>query len=292
MNGNRGGFLRAVAAIGVACSVAVGNASTAQPIKMTVIDQVFVSVAQPWVDVLLKAGKGSKTTWVLLPDVAEGEISADEALAHLSEFFAQAKGDGNALSVNTLAKMGVVSAIVPSKHGVAPKGLPYELKGLDDQGSLPPKMNPWEVAGYGAAPVSFGKAAFDVGDAQWGPAPIATLFPVDKQLSGEEKFRLTELPIQRVEELLQGEGFTVVTHEKPAIAMMANPEYFTPEVEECITRSEESSTPILECYNLYRDRDINARWFEEVYQAAAKDKDKYGPFVATPLERVNRVWAE
>jgi hypothetical protein len=294
MNGNRGGFLRAVAAmaIGVACSVAAGNANAAEEIKMKVIDRVFVSVAQQWVDVLLDAEKGSETTWFLVPDVDEGEISAAEALAHLSKFFAQVKEDGDTLSVNTLAKMGVVNAIVPSKHGVAPKGLRYELTGLDDQGNLPVMMNPWVEADYGATPVSFAKAAFDVGDAQWGPAPVATLFPVDKPLSDGEKFRLTELPIQKAKELLQREGFTVAMQEKPVIAMMGKPRFFTPAVEECITKSEESSTPIRECYNLYRGRDENARWFEDVYQAAAKDKDKYGPFVATPLEREYQAWVE
>ena len=140
--------------------------------------------------------------------------------------------------------------------------------------------------------MSFAEAAFHVGDAQWGAAPVATLFPVDKPLSGEVKFRLTELPIQRVKELLQGEGFEVVMQETPAASKVGEPGSFSPDVEKCIARSEESSTPILECYNLYRGRKPNARWFEEVYQSAANDKDKYGPFVATPLERVNQVWVE
>lgn len=289
MNGNRGGFLRAAVTVlvGVAYCVAAGNASATEEIKEKISDQVFVSAAQQWVDVLLKVGKGSETAWFLLPDVDEGEISADEALDHLSEFFAQAKDDRGAKSVDALAGLGVVNTIVPSKHGVAPKGLPYELTGFDDQWNLPAMKNPWVVADYGAAPVSFPKAAFDV---DWGPAPVATLFPVDNPLSGEEKFRLTELPIQKVKELLQGEGFEVVIQETPAAFMEGKPGSFSPEVEECITQSEKSATPIVECYNLYRGRDINARWFEEVYQAAAKDK--YGPFVATPLERVNRVWVE
>lgn len=294
MNRNRSGFLRAVAAVvvGVTYCVAAGNASATKETTTKVLDQVLASAAQQWVDVLLKAEEGSETTWFLLPNADGGEISADEALAHLSEFLDQAKGDHGAMNWGALGMMGVLTAIVPSKHGVAPKGLHYELKGLGDQWNLPAIKNPWVVVDYGATPVEFGKAAFEAGDVQWGPAPVATLFRAGAALSPGEKFQLTELPVQKAWELLKGKGFEVVTQETPAAFMGGEPGSFTPEVEACITRSEESSTPILECYNLHRGLDPDALWFEEVYQAAEKDRFNYGPFVATPLERVNQAWVE
>ena len=41
------------------------------------------------------------------------------------------------------------------------------------------------------------------------------------------------------------------------------------------------------CYNIHVGRDESARLFEEVFKAAANDRHNYGPFVRSPLERVN-----
>ena len=290
MNRNRGGFLRGVATavVGVAYCFAAGNASAFKEPMITIMDRVFASAVQQWIDVLLKAEEGSDTTWFLVPDPDDREISSQDALSHLSEFLAQAKGDRDTMTLDALGLMGVLTTIVPSRHGVAPKGLRYELTGLGDQGKLSAMKNPWVVADYGATPESFAKAALEVGDVQWGPAPVATLFSAGEPLSPDEKFRLTELSVQEAKDLLHREGFEVVRQQTAAAVMGGEPGGFTNEVEDCITRS----LPILECYNLYRGGEKNDRWFEEVYQAAAKDGHKYGPFVATPLERVNQGWVE
>ena len=288
MSWNRGGFLRTVAtaAVGVAYWVAAANAGAMDVIKMTAMGGSSASGVPPWVDVLLNAEKGSDATWVLIPDPGDGEVSADDALARLSDFLAQTRRDLGAMGQVGPGVMGVLTAIVPSVHGVASKGLPYELKGLDDQSSRLPMDNTWVVPSYGAVPVSFAKAAFKAGDVKWGRALVATMFPPDEPLSPGAKFRLTEVPVQKAMEVLQGSGFEVVPGDKVDAVAMGWTGTFTPEVEKCIAGSENSSTPILECYNVYLGRDRNARLFEEVYKAVAGDRYNYGPFMGSTLERL------
>ena len=69
---------------------------------------------------------------------------------------------------------------------------------------------------------------------------------------------------------------------------MREPEGFSANVRECIAKSQKSSTPMVECYNLYLGRDPDARWLEELYDFAENDQNVYGPFVITPLERLDR----
>jgi hypothetical protein len=294
MNRNRGGFQRAVAtvAVGVAYCVAAGNAGAMQEINMKDMERAFVSGVPHWVDVLLNAEKGSEVTWFLLPEPGEGEVSADDALDQLSGVLAHTQGDRGAMSVAAMTDIGVINAMVPSMHGVAPKGLYYKLEGLGEQSSQLAMENPWVVPNYGAVPVSFAKAALQAGDVQWGPAHVATLFPAGKPLSPGAKFRLTEVPVQKAMEMLQDNGFEVVAHQMATAVAMGTTGGFSDEVEKCIAGSEKSSTPILECYNVYLGRDRDARLFEEIYKAVADDRYNYGPFMNSTLERVERLGLE
>ena len=100
-----------------------------------------------------------------------------------------------------------------------------------------------------------------------------------------------EVMIENFHSLVSGE-VDVEVQEVPGAGTTPEPEGFSKEVADCVEEANKSTKPMRECYNLYLGRDPDARWFEEVYQADAEDRHNYGPFVTSPLERVDRTWLE
>ena len=183
-----------------------------------------------------------------------------------------------------------MTAIVPSMHGFAEAGLRYTLEGPDEQWTAFAKESPWMVSNYGAVPV-WPEALEKSGDVEWETTQMPALLPMGKELSAGAKFRLTELPIGAETGVLlkaKAGGTDVPAPEALGTSIAGNMEGFPEKVEKCIAESEKSSKPMVQCYNLYVGRDLNARWLQKSYESVEKDRFDYGPYVIPPFERLDR----
>ena len=302
MSWNRYGLVHAMATcvVGVMFCLA---APTASALKST---------EQSWGQLRLDGDMGLEVRWFLLPDA--GPFAALPERDRVSALIAQVEEGPRGIEM-TGFDMGLMTAVVPSTHGVAEDELRYTFHGPNEQWTSTAKANPLVVENYGAVPDFPDAIGKSKGKIEWVTTLVAGWLPTDESRFDGVEFRLTELSIEQMLVLLEAlkaagvkvqalqplagpvlqppQRLTDAMFRAPqpaATASMGGFVQFTTKVANCLDEAKKSTKPVVECYNLFLGRDSKARWFEELHKSVENDRYEYGPFVDTPIERANRGW--